>query len=272
MSAAAEMVRPARPEDAARIVEVLHECADPLTRSRTVFGCPGAVAYVEDAVRAQEHGGDALFTVCLREGRVVGFTEFRRGLDEVFLNHVHVEPASQRGGTGRRLLAESLRRVRDAAQPRVGLDVFETNERAYAWYRALGFRLRHETVWAECPPVVPAADAPPRWIARGLPAAEALHARYGFSQLTLETPRGSHPVGRLGHALFRVTAPALLQDAAALAALATLGPERRLLYVGPEEGAPEGEGWEVLGRSHRLVAEAGTVLERLEAVRGAEAA
>jgi ribosomal protein S18 acetylase RimI-like enzyme len=48
-------------------------------------------------------------------------------------------PDYRERGLGRRLVAEALRAARQAGIERVELEVFASNERAIAFYRALGF-------------------------------------------------------------------------------------------------------------------------------------
>lgn len=56
-----------------------------------------------------------------------------------FLDNLHVRPELRRHGIGRRLLAETAARLRDAgASGGLYLDVIETNEPARAFYAALG--------------------------------------------------------------------------------------------------------------------------------------
>ena len=74
-------------------------------------------------------------------------------------------------------------------------------------------------------------EAEQPWFASGLAEANLIHDSWGFSQFTLQTPKGSHRIGRLGNRLFRVTDGRVLSDDCVLAALKSLSPARNLVCI-----------------------------------------
>ena len=79
------------------------------------------------------------FLVAERETRIVGSVmagyEGHRG----WINYLAVDPAAQRCGLGRALMAEAERLLRAAGCPKINLQVRSTNAAVLAFYRRLGF-------------------------------------------------------------------------------------------------------------------------------------
>ena len=86
-----------------------------------------------------------LFLLALDESRIVGSAlagwDGRRG----WLYHVGTDPDRRRGGIGRALVAAIETRLRDLGCPKLNLIVWDDNEQAMAFWRALGYR-REATV------------------------------------------------------------------------------------------------------------------------------
>jgi ribosomal protein S18 acetylase RimI-like enzyme len=72
-------------------------------------------------------------------GRIIGTVmagyEGHRG----WINYLAVEPARQRGGLGRELMAAAERLLRAAGCPKINLQVRPENQAAIAFYERLGF-------------------------------------------------------------------------------------------------------------------------------------
>ena len=79
------------------------------------------------------------FLVAEVGGRIVGAVmagyEGHRG----WINYLAVEPAEQRGGLGRKLMAEAEQRLRAAGCPKINLQVRPENKAAIAFYERIGF-------------------------------------------------------------------------------------------------------------------------------------
>jgi [ribosomal protein S18]-alanine N-acetyltransferase len=72
---------------------------------------------------------------------VAGYAAFHRYGDEAELRNLAVDPAHQRKGIARALLAEGFRQLRDLGVQRLFLEVRAANQPALALYELLGFRL-----------------------------------------------------------------------------------------------------------------------------------
>lgn len=79
------------------------------------------------------------FLVAERGGEIVGTVmagyEGHRG----WINYLGVAPSLQRGGLGRRLMAEAETRLRAAGCPKINLQVRPDNRVAIAFYERIGF-------------------------------------------------------------------------------------------------------------------------------------
>lgn len=122
------IVRPYQPADAAAVVALWRACD--LVRS---WNDPR-----KDIARKLRVNPE-WFLVAEAGGAVVGTVmagyEGHRG----WINYLAVEPARQRGGLGRTLMAEAERLLRAAGCPKINLQVRRTNAGVIAFYERLGF-------------------------------------------------------------------------------------------------------------------------------------
>ncbi len=258
------IVRLGLPEDSSQILDVLKSGFPPHLLPRTIYACKGIQGFLVDTLRWQRWGSN-LFVVCAKEDIVVGFAEFRRLPQGLFLNHIYLREDARGKRLGRSLLREGIRLAGEQEEGSLGLHVFTENVRVRKWYASLGFELREELVWAEIP-----LNPPPRmnhdwWCASGMPQADKIQQVYGFSSFTLHTASRTYEMGRIGEKLFRSTSLDILQDACALGALATLDRGRHLLCLGAKKGEAVAlaRGGGILAHSLYLQASQVTVLEAL---------
>ena len=126
------LIRPCAPDDPAAIYAIQLKCPQ------------SAQWRQEDYLQLAL---DPLGTVLVAEAegptppQVVGFAVFHRVVDEAELRNIAVEPAHQRKGLARALLAEGIRVLGKAGVRRVFLEVRASNDAALELYAAAGFRL-----------------------------------------------------------------------------------------------------------------------------------
>lgn len=75
--------------------------------------------------------------------RVAGFAAFHRVMDEAELRNMAVDPAHQRNGIARALLAEGMRALSTHGVSRIFLEVRASNQPALSFYTSAGFELLH---------------------------------------------------------------------------------------------------------------------------------
>jgi ribosomal-protein-alanine N-acetyltransferase len=73
--------------------------------------------------------------------KIVGFAAFHRVIDEAELRNMAVDPAHQRQGVGRELLAEGRKRLLEQGAKRIYLEVRASNLPAQRLYYFAGFAL-----------------------------------------------------------------------------------------------------------------------------------
>lgn len=146
-------IRDAHPDDAGRVATVAraswHAAYDEVLGAETVDTVVDEW-YEREALEAQireSEGTDATFLVGIVNGERLGFANGgpARGYEsdpdgpDAFLSRLYVHPDAWGEGLGTALTGRLARFLRDAGYERVWLEVFEENERAYDFYRALGF-------------------------------------------------------------------------------------------------------------------------------------
>ncbi|HEY0158864.1 MAG TPA: GNAT family N-acetyltransferase [Thermoanaerobaculia bacterium] len=250
-------VRRAVPADAARVAAIVRAGMPEPVVPRTIYGARGFVQFLRDCFAVDAGHFAARYFVAVRGRRAIGFAETRRNAAEVFLNNIYVDPSQRGGGVGRRLLSAAL--AADADAETFALDVFSTNEGARAWYVVLGLSALHSYDWRAVQPP-PAGDG--FWTVSGLPQADVVHARYGFSQVAVATWQGVHALGRIGDRVLRAEA-SMLQDDDAVAALAALGDGREIYTIvdSTKSGLPLLS--TAFARSERMQGRFGDVVARL---------
>jgi ribosomal-protein-alanine N-acetyltransferase len=109
--------------------------------------CPQAAQWHEQDYVHLAH--DPLGTILVAEVmdadalRIAGFAAFHRVLDEAEIRNLATDPAYQRKGTARTLLAACVRALQQCGVRRIFLEVRASNEPALALYRSAGFELRN---------------------------------------------------------------------------------------------------------------------------------
>lgn len=133
-------IRPARPEDAAVVVELIRRLA--------AFEEPGAeIALTEEAVRRDAFGPHPRFKVLLAEadGRVCGLMTLLEGYSSwagaptLTIHDLFVAEEARGRGLGQALVAEAVRLARAAGACRLDVNVVGWNQAAQDFYAALGF-------------------------------------------------------------------------------------------------------------------------------------
>lgn len=122
------VIRPFNAADTVAVVELWRACG--LTR-------PQNDPHKDIARKLQVN--PEWFLVAARGNEIVGTVmagyEGHRG----WINYLGVAPALQRGGLGRRLMAEAEARLRAAGCPKINLQVRPDNTVAIAFYERIGF-------------------------------------------------------------------------------------------------------------------------------------
>lgn len=232
-------IRSAVPADSQAILDVIRSGFLPEILELTIYGCPGAGAYIRRQIEGAGSLSDTLYTVAERSGRLDGCVEMRRLNRALFLNYIAVAPGSRERGLGGRLLAAAIQSTRVPGDSAMHLDVFEQNRPALNWYERLGFAPRNRSAFRELWPNRPGRS---RATVSQLAQADVCHREFGFSEIRIRTENGLHTVGRLGAGWFRLADAAALADDELAVTLPLIDRERRICAIAPVDFT-EGSAW-----------------------------
>ena len=252
-------VRRATPDDAPSIVALMRDGFDPDVLNLTVYACHGVTDYLMAALSLPcEHTGHH-FIVAEADGDVVGFIEYVHDPGSTLLTYAAVRPDYRGRRIGTTLFREAVASGGSDVRHRVALDVIDENHRSADWYYRLGFVAERRTGWwrVDAPTGLP-GDA----VVVGYPQAEAVQARFGFSELRVKTSAGLATIGRLGDRLLRITDPTVLDDGAVWAAVRAVEPRRSDVLVRAPLESLDGE---ATLRTTRMSSTASALLPHLPA-------
>jgi ribosomal-protein-alanine N-acetyltransferase len=132
----------ARPENASEVVQLRPGQAEDLNKVMVIMDAAFRPTFGEAWTRSQCAGilpmAGVSLTLAERNGVCIGFSLMRIVADEAELLLIAVDPAGQRKGVGRALLAQFVRVARLAGANRLHLEVRDGNP-AVALYNAAGF-------------------------------------------------------------------------------------------------------------------------------------
>lgn len=257
------ILRPARAEDSKAVAVLMREGVSEQVRRITILGSPYLARFIADELTRNKNEE---YVVCTVQEQVVGMCVWRQTDTVLHLNHLYLAQNVRGQGLGTALILDGVSRIRRAAQLTLSTDVFFDTPRTQAWYRSLSMRSEKHVHWIQTPLPLSTSNGERRCTISGLEEAATDHLRYGFSHVTLTTNSGSYQVGRLGPDLFRVSTFAILQDPAALQALARFDAERQLICSGlaGDYAALSPGTNSLVAESERLSSSWGTVLKNLE--------
>ena len=214
------------PEDAKDMVDLVRRGFPEIHLRTTIYGCPGITNFIADNIRLGRHSA-YLYQVAKYRGTTVGMAEFRFFNDTFFLNYIAVHPDFQSHGLAKTLLKTAILSNKSEKITRFSLDVYTHNHRVVAWYEALGMCSEFERdVWVSPNPPKP---CPIKFQIPDYAQSESVHARLGFSELTIFRDEKSIKIGRLGSTYFRIPSEILLEDSEWLIALSQLDLARELI-------------------------------------------
>jgi GNAT superfamily N-acetyltransferase len=255
------IVRLASTDDVSGIVSLIEEGFTAHERSLFIYGCGGADKYIKDLISSQISGSDSTFLI-VKEAKVLAFVEIRRIRNSICLNYMATCEKARGRGLYRLLMAEAVAVGRDEGFQIVSYDVFVRNT-IRKFLGRMGYRITTSLTWLVTD--LPYGPFPKRVYFSGLPQADAVQNRFGFSQFSVMTPTARYDIGRLGDKWFRTTNPALLGDRFALLALGNLARERRLLCIVPKSTpVPDDMTFEMVLASDRFEGDIDVVLSALQ--------
>ena len=135
----------AQPKDARKLGELLFECNQVMSGEMQVADAQCDQS-LEDCIQSFRQNRCCDVITGWYETQMVGFCNYGPGRDRDILKdtgeiyHLFIKPEHQRGGDGRRMLHEAIRKLRREEYSQVVVWVSEENIVAMAFYEALGFK------------------------------------------------------------------------------------------------------------------------------------
>ena len=222
----------ARPGDAKAIIGLTQKEFPPEQLRLFWYGCPGSSQYIEDMIALQAFGGESVFLVARNDTELLGFIEVRRFFDSICLNNGAISEAATGLGVYRKLFTESILLGEKEGYTKAFHDVFHGNTLS-EFHKRLGYKITESFKWVTA--TIPSGEISDITTISGIPQADTVHAKYGFSQFLLTTQMRSYQVGRLGSEWFRITDSEILSDKDALFALNRLDEKRSILCICSED-------------------------------------
>jgi ribosomal protein S18 acetylase RimI-like enzyme len=245
-------IRFAEPRDAAPIADLFCSVFSPDVVRLLIYGCKGAPEYIRMQLASAVPIGESAYFVAQAADRIVGAVELRRQSKRLLLNYIAVQPGCRGQRVGANLFSAAVR-MSSVHSGQIELDVLHDNAGAKRWYSRLGFATGASAEFIELAPPGE-ADEEPAYVS-GLAQADLCQERFGFSQFSLITGKGTYSVGRIGDTWFRLTDPAAVRNPAIFAALNLLDPGRRIFAVVPESSVRPAQVVRLLAKTHRMAAE-----------------
>lgn len=140
-------IRPARLEDAGRILELIIELAD---YERARHEVVANLADIERSLFSPEATAKAL--ICERDGQVIGYAVYFfsystwLGSNGIYLEDLYITPDQRGSGAGKQLLRHIAREACDKGCGRLEWSVLDWNEPAIKFYRSIGAQPQDEWV------------------------------------------------------------------------------------------------------------------------------
>jgi ribosomal protein S18 acetylase RimI-like enzyme len=255
-------MRSAEPSDAAAVVDLIGASFDPAFVQRTIFGCAGVERFLAGQYSLALSLRSPTYYVTCAGATVVGYAEINRKTDtDCFLNYIAVATDRRGSALGSRLLLAALFASGCSPHGRLELDVV-VGSAARAWYERMGLQAISPITWWESRDWTTSSTEGSGFVF-DLAQAEAVHERFGFSEIRVGTRANPRKVGRLGESYFRVD-DSIVADDDCTAALRALDSARSLLLIKEGFDSPNDRGrWTPVVRLVRMAATLGEVISAL---------
>ncbi len=205
-----------------QLVGIQNEQTLPLT----IWSSPKVEQFVYDVVVGERPDLDMRFFVARYRAEVHGVICVRNVGGAVFIDNTYISPelrAMQTGATFNMFATRTFELEQLPGASAAAWDVWSFERSIMAWHKRVGGVEQGRSSWYALPASAAAETAGVIGLTQ---AAEAQHARYGFSMFDVVTDSGAYKVGRLGAHAFRITNRQAAKDPQLLASLRELDPER----------------------------------------------
>lgn len=229
-------------DDMALVAGLTGSWVEPEFFRTSIFSCPGYDRYLRQLAVLPARVRSNLLIGAYDNRELLGFAEWRRIGDVLFLNNLYVDPNCRGEGIGKNLIEFGKRLAVAEERITIALDAFASESKTIAWYERLGFQKERPSYTYSGPnPYGDSAldsisdnhthhsDLDHDFELADYSQSEAIHAAYGFSTLNLRSRDELFSVGRIAGRFFRLSSEKDLYNVLLLQRLAQIDPKRFLL-------------------------------------------
>lgn len=206
--------------------------------SLTIGSCHGYSSFIRSLLEHKNFSPSTFFGAYIDDS-LVGFGEWRRMGEVLFLNHIYILPQYRGSRIGKKLWNTQEYVLSKYKASRIELDVFNWNEKAIKWYTKLGFQPIKTYEWY----IKKSSNRPDSLVdfyIHNLPEATCMQKEYGFSQLEISIEKARYQVGRLGDQYFKINGFDPLLDNSLISALSVFDSKRDyFIVVNKDEKTPK---------------------------------
>lgn len=131
-------------EDVYSALSVVLTSFEPLFLLPSIYNSKGIAKFLESELKNPFSYYDYYIIKNQEEG-IVGYCEFKRLDEGVFLNLIATNKNAKEKGNGNSMLTNSMQHYKRKGFKQILLDVFSKNKIALSWYSRLGFKIGKET-------------------------------------------------------------------------------------------------------------------------------
>jgi ribosomal protein S18 acetylase RimI-like enzyme len=193
----AAYIQPAQIDDAPAVYELLYEAFGDRYIKFSIYQSPLAVNYLREQIGLGVRNGSPTVFVARNSDSLLGFYLAVRREEELFLGYIATNRSARGSGIGRLMLSHFEISALQMGCARTGLEVFESNGSAVAWYERAGYiqnRKNYHTIIDLG--ALPSGHAPRLILDSGeLKHALLLEEKLGFSKIPCLVDGGSVLLG-----------------------------------------------------------------------------
>ncbi len=126
-------------EDAADIYRIIVNSFYSTSLKYTIYQSSKSIKYLRDQIKKSQDNSNVEYCVARANGEPLGFYNAVEREKVWFLNHIAVADNARNLGVGQSLLDKYEESANKLCYKKVGLEVFQSNNRGYGWYQRKGY-------------------------------------------------------------------------------------------------------------------------------------
>jgi len=168
------------------------------------------------------------------DDKLIGFSEWRKLKNSLFLNNIYVDEKQQGKGIGKLLFEKGVSLCNKLGINNITLDVFLNSTKAHKWYQNMGFKEISQAYYYKIPMpnnITDEKNVHEDIFISNYPQAALLEKEFGFTIIQL----GNESIGILNPYYFRINNLKILSNKAIMQKLSLFNSHRDLLFISEEK-------------------------------------